>query len=85
MLRPSYEEILGKVNEVNGEEEIDSKYTVVIAIAKRAREIILENDQPADKIIKPVSKSISEIYSQKIIINKEYPKDEKVNQTVEGK
>ncbi|HCC07185.1 MAG TPA: DNA-directed RNA polymerase subunit omega [Clostridiales bacterium] len=70
MLRPSYEDILSKINETTGEEKFDSKYSVVIAISKRAREIILENDTSTDKIVKPVSKAIKEIYAQKIVVNR---------------
>ena len=71
MLRPSYEDILEKVNETVGEEKFDSKYSVVIAIAKRAREIVLEGDADSSKVVKSVSKSIDDIVSQKVSIKRQ--------------
>ncbi|HAN10470.1 MAG TPA: DNA-directed RNA polymerase subunit omega [Clostridiales bacterium] len=71
MLRPSYEDILEKMNEATGEEKFNSKYSVVIAVSKRAREIILENDTSTDKIVKPVSKAIKDVFTQKIVVRRE--------------
>ena len=43
MLHPSYMELIEKVNNVNesmGEPSINSRYTLVMAIAKRARDLV---------------------------------------------
>ena len=43
MLHPSYMELIDRVNNVNesmGEPKIDSRYTLVMAIAKRARDLV---------------------------------------------
>ena len=44
MLRPSYSELMSLLNEVNeaneADNEITSRYTIVMAVAKRARQII---------------------------------------------
>ena len=43
MLHPSYQELIDKINEVNKEQglpEIDSRYGLVIAAAKRARALV---------------------------------------------
>jgi len=43
MLHPSYVELIDHVNNVNrenGEPEIDSRYTLVMAVAKRARDLV---------------------------------------------
>ena len=48
MLHPSYGELIEKVNEVNREKElpeVNSRYSVVMAAAKRARSII-DGDRP---------------------------------------
>ena len=48
MLHPSYQELIDNINEVNSEKnipEINSRYSVVIAAAKRARSLI-DGDYP---------------------------------------
>lgn len=43
MLHPSYVELIDHVNNVNrekGEPEINSRYTLVMAVAKRARDLV---------------------------------------------
>jgi len=43
MLHPSYSELIDHVNHVNdelGEPEIQSRYTLVMAVAKRARDLV---------------------------------------------
>ena len=68
MLQPSYSELMDKLNELNGEQnQINSRYSIVIAVAKRARqindgkEILIEN---ADNK-KAVSIAVDELYNGK--------------------
>ncbi len=68
MLKPSYAELMDVLNQnSNKSDEITSRYTIVIAAAKRARQII-EGDEPMVKNIpgKPVSTAVDEILNNKI-------------------
>ncbi len=70
MLRPSYAELMDIMNK-NSEKDVTSRYTVVIAAAKRARQII-DGDEPmisegADEN-KPVSIAVEEIREGKISV-----------------
>lgn len=68
MLIPSYAELMDVLNkESNENDEITSRYTIVIATAKRARQLI-EGDAPMvnAKKGKPVSTAVDEIYKNKI-------------------
>lgn len=68
MLIPSYAELMDVLNkESNENDEITSRYTIVIATAKRARQLI-EGDAPMvnSKKGKPVSTAVDEIYKNKI-------------------
>lgn len=87
MLRPSYAELMDVLNkETNGDEAITSRYTIVIATAKRARQLI-DGDIPMVEEIKgkPVSTSVAEFYEGKIKVVPEgegtdvYKKDIKDN------
>lgn len=68
MLKPSYAELMDVLNKNSNEsDEITSRYTIVIAAAKRARQII-EGDEPmvTNKPGKPVSTAVDEILNDKI-------------------
>ena len=68
MLKPSYAELMDVLNQNSSESnEITSRYTIVIAAAKRARQII-EGDEPMvkNKPGKPLSTSVDEILKNKI-------------------
>lgn len=63
MFQPTYGQIMKKVNEENGEETLTSRYSVVIAASKRARQIVdgakvlvKSNDE------KPLTLAVDEIY-----------------------
>lgn len=65
MLRPTYNELIAKANKdvLEGEEPIvSSRYSIVLAAAKRARQIIGEEkemiEDPADK---PLSIAVEEL------------------------
>ena len=70
MLRPSYNQIINKVNERNtdvGIEAIDSRFSIIVAIAKRARQII-DGDEVLVKanIEKPLSTAVKEVFEGQI-------------------
>lgn len=74
MLHPSYTELMTKVNEdkrQNGYEEIKSRYSIVIAAAKRARQII-DGDEVMVEVgegVKPLSAAVKEIEYTKLHID----------------
>lgn len=73
MLHPSYTDLMEIANEnvENGEEPIvASRYSIVMATAKRARQIV-NGDEPyveSEKGDKPLSLAVEELYSSKIKI-----------------
>lgn len=70
MLRPSYAELMETMSE-NSKEAVTSRYTVVIAAAKRARQLIDGDEEMADVKVdsnKPVSIAVEEIREGKIIV-----------------
>ena len=70
MLRPSYAELMDVLNKEGEGENVKSRYTIVIAAAKRARQLIdghstmLEEDDI--KVDKPLSIAIEEMKEGKI-------------------
>ena len=73
MLHPSYTELMEKINkegETGEEPVINSRYSIVMATAKRAREII-DGQEPmvaADPKKKPLSIAVDEVYHGKVKI-----------------
>lgn len=70
MLHPSYSEIMEVVNgdAESGEQPIvQSRYSIVLATAKRARQII-DGDEPLAKanVNKPLSIAVEEVYEGKV-------------------
>lgn len=81
MLHPSYTEIMGKVNAdvEEGNEVVNSRYSIVIAAAKRARQLIEEEKLDPESYTgeKPLSKAVSEIYDGSVkILPEEQEEDE---------
>ena len=73
MLHPSYTELIEKINseEARGEEPaINSRYSIVIASSKRARELIAGAKPLVDGMEgeKPLSIAVKELYDSKIKI-----------------
>lgn len=71
MLQPSYTELIDVLNNKDHvDNKITSRYTIVIAAAKRARQIIdgsmPQTYAPTDK---PVSIAVNEMYAGKISVN----------------
>ena len=73
MLHPSYTDLMNAVNgeTENGEQPVvQSRYSIVMAASKRARQIV-DGDAPmvdCDATSKPLSIAVDEIYSQKVTI-----------------
>lgn len=88
MLRPTYNDLIDSMNKnrEEGELEVQSRYSVVIASAKRARQII-DGDAPlvkAEEDRKPLSIAIEEISKNLVNVEKglEY-EEEPMNPTTE--
>ena len=86
MLHPSYNELIEAVNkntEESGEEPIiNSRYSIVIAAAKRARQII-GGEEPMIETPsgKPLSSAVEELYEGKVnIIGEEDIDEEKIEE-----
>lgn len=72
MLRPSYNDLINVVNsnvEIGEEPVVQSRYSIVIATARRARQLIA-GEEPAvvDDGRKPLSIAIDELYQSKVKI-----------------
>ncbi len=73
MLHPSYAELIQAINSdvVEGEQPVvNSRYSVVLATAKRARQLINGADPRCDKTPcnKPLSIAVEEVYEGKVKI-----------------
>ena len=73
MIHPSYVELMKVVNndvEIGEEPVVNSRYSIVIAAARRARQIIAGDEPMAGKIIcpKPLSIAVEELYEGKVKI-----------------
>ena len=75
MLHPSYTDLMNAVNSEateHGEEPVvNSRYSIVMAASKRARQLVAGAEPLIDKPgAKPLSVAVDEIYAQKVkIIN----------------
>ena len=73
MLHPSYSDLMNIANsEVEQGEQpvVNSRYSIVIAAAKRARQIIAGDEPMAEKKVcpKPLSIAVEELYEGKVKI-----------------
>lgn len=73
MIHPSYVELMKVVNndvEVGEEPVINSRYSIVIGTAKRARQIIDGSEPMAERVAcqKPLSIAVEELYEGKVKI-----------------
>ena len=75
MLRPSYSDILDVITKDNEDSTIGSRYTIVIAAAKRARQLTDNAAPMVDqiKVNKPVSIAVHEIYEGKLKVRQGQP------------
>ncbi len=81
MIHPSYVELMKVVNndvEIGEEPVVNSRYSIVIATAKRARQIIAGDEPMADKVtcMKPLSIAVEELYEGKVKIIPEAVEEE---------
>ena len=75
MLRPSYVDLMNVVNSTSSDEEpvVQSRYSIVVAASKRARQLIGGSD-PLVKMApgkKPLSMAVEELYEGKVKITGE--------------
>ena len=88
MLHPSYTDLMKVVNsgvEIGEEPVVNSRYSIVLATAKRARQII-GGDQPVIENMsnqKPVSIAVEEVYNRKVTIVGEEEDIEEEPETIE--
>ncbi len=72
MLRPSYNDLIDSVNTNSGSPEkpvVQSRYSIVIAAAKRARQIVAGSEPQVDNAGgKPLSVAVEELYEGKVRI-----------------
>ncbi len=77
MMHPSYQEMISKINEGQDMDEaplVRSRYSIVIAASKRARQIV-SGDEPKVRTYakeKPLSMAVKELYEDQVRI---FPKD----------
>lgn len=84
MLHPSYTEILEKIRENEDIPNVDSRYSIVIATSKRARELISGKTPMVDtnENDKALSIAVEELSENKIVILPEQEEDDEL--TFEG-
>ena len=77
MIHPSYKELMEKINEVNdaeGQPEITSRYSMVIAASKRARQLTNGAEPMAETNSgKPLSVAVEELYEGKVRLDMTAP------------
>ncbi len=90
MLHPSYTDLMRVVNsgvEIGEEPVVNSRYSIVLATAKRARQIIGGDEPVIDNITnqKPLSIAVEEVYNSKVTIvgENDMDEDEELENTVE--
>ena len=76
MLRPSYNDLINSANKYSGHPEtptVQSRYSIVIATAKRARQLINGEEAAVPSYgKKPLSVAIEELYKGKVkIVNED--------------
>ncbi len=83
MLRPSYSDLMNVLNtESELESDITSRYTVVIAAAKRARQIVAGSEPQASSAKnKAVSIAVEEMYLNKLHITKSKSSNDEIDVT----
>lgn len=70
MLHPSYSDLMSTINERNADkDQLRSRYSIVIATAKRARQLIDGEPVLVSKVSpRPLSNAVMELYEGKIDI-----------------
>ena len=90
MIHPSYVELMKVVNngvEIGEEPVVNSRYSIVLATAKRARQIIAGDEPLIARSYnkKPLSIAVEELYTEKvrILTEDEWPDEEFENVTID--
>ncbi len=73
MFEPSGQELINIANEsiLNENEKIKSKYSIIIAAAKRARQLVDEEDERIEAGVNPLSAAIEDIENKEVRIKVE--------------
>lgn len=66
MLEPSYSQIMTKLNEDKEAIVVTSRYSIIIAVARRARQIIDEGNGESIEGKKPIARAVDELYTGRI-------------------
>ena len=85
MLRPSYTDLLDVISKDTDDITLGSRYTIVIAAAKRARQLV-DHAEPLvsdTKVDKPVSIAINELYQGKIKVRQGHTEESSAQTTEE--
>ncbi len=89
MLHPSYTDLMKVANsgvEIGEEPVVNSRYSIVLATAKRARQIIGGEEPMIDNSSnkKPLSIAVEEVYNSKVTIVGEESEEEEVTLDTQG-
>lgn len=85
MIHPSYSELIQAINKNSEEDDntimLNSRYSLVLATSKRARQLIAGADPLVEKAAgkKPLSTAIDEFYKGKVKILAEVPEEEEIS------
>lgn len=71
MLEPSYTQIMSKLNEDPEAQKVTSRYSIIIATARRARELVDTQDEASLKGKKPITIAVEELYTGKMKIREQ--------------
>jgi len=71
MLEPSYTQIMNKLNEDPEAQKVTSRYSIIIAAARRARQLVDNQDEAALNGQKPITIAVNELYQGKMKIREQ--------------
>lgn len=71
MLEPSYTQIMAKLNEDPEAQKVTSRYSIIIATARRARQLVDNKDEAALNGKKPITVAVNELYTGKMKIREQ--------------
>ena len=73
MFEPSADKLIDIANEsiLNEKEKVKSKYTIIMATAKRARQLIDDKDERVEEGENPLTVAIKEFENKEVKITKE--------------
>lgn len=71
MLEPSYTQIMTKLNEDPEAQKVTSRYSIIIATARRARQLVDNQDEATLNNKKPITVAVNELYTGKMKIREQ--------------